>query len=129
MQIEIITDRRMIDWSEVSQVLAGAGMSRLEPDICRQLFEASQAAVFAFAEGRLVGTARALSDMIRQGVVYDVAVLPEYQGQGIGRRLMEGIMACLPGVSLILFASPGKEAFYEKLSFRRLKTGMAKFVR
>jgi hypothetical protein len=28
-----------------------------------------------------------------------------------------------------LYANVGKETFYEKLGFRRLKTGMAKFVK
>lgn len=129
MQLQIVTDPSAIDWAQVSHVLGEAGMSRLEPEIYRKIFEASQAVAFAFADGQMVGTARALSDRVRQGAVYDVAVLPDCQGQGIGGRLVEAIMAQLPGVSLILFASPGKEPFYEKLGFRRLKTGMAKFAR
>jgi len=42
---------------------------------------------------------------------------------------MENIMDKLPGCNFILYANVGKEAFYEKLGFRRLKTGMAKFVK
>lgn len=129
MQIQILTDPAAADWEQVSFVLAQAGMSQLDPSIWQSVFMASQARAFAFIDGRLVGTARALSDMIRQGAVYDVAVLPAYQAHGVGRALMGSIMAQLPGVSLILFASPGKEGFYETLGFRRLKTGMARFVR
>lgn len=77
----------------------------------------------------MIGTARAISDGVKQAAIYDVAILPEYQGKGIGKIMMENIMDKLPGCNFILYANVGKEAFYEKLGFRRLKTGMAKFVK
>jgi len=57
-----------------------------------------------------------------------VAVLPEYQGMGLGKMIVERIKECIPQCSIILYASPGKESFYEKLKFRKLKTGMALFL-
>lgn len=40
---------------------------------------------------------------------------------------METILDRLPTCNVILYASPGKEGFYEKHGFRRMKTGMALF--
>jgi len=40
---------------------------------------------------------------------------------------LKSIIDKLPVSSIILFAVPGKEGFYEKLDFKRLKTGMGKF--
>ena len=58
-----------------------------------------------------------------------MAVVPEFQKQGIGARIMRAILDRLPGCNVILYASPGKEDFYRKLGFRLMKTGMARFQR
>ncbi|MBC2579068.1 GNAT family N-acetyltransferase [Clostridium sp. DJ247] len=50
----------------------------------------------------------------------DVAVLPEYQGKNVGRTIVNGILKCIPQCNFILYASPGKEIFYEKLNFRKM---------
>ncbi|MFV0468947.1 MAG: hypothetical protein ACK5MK_08495 [Dysgonomonas sp.] len=36
-------------------------------------------------------------------------------------------MAKTPQCNFILYASPGKETFYKKLNFKKMKTGMALF--
>jgi len=84
--------------------------------------------VFAFDHEQLVGFGRAISDGVYQAAIYDLAVLPAYQGKGVGKLLLQQLVAQNPGCNFILYASPGKELFYEKSKFRRLKTGMALFV-
>ncbi|WP_399326795.1 GNAT family N-acetyltransferase [Tissierella sp.] len=56
-----------------------------------------------------------------------MAVSSEYQGKSIGRIIIEKILEGLPNCNCILYASPGKETFYEKFNFRKMKTGMALF--
>lgn len=118
-----------IDWEFVPEILKAVGMSYHEADIHRKTFFASAAVVFVFDDQRLVGFGRAISDGIIQAAIYDVAVLPDCQGMGIGKQIIEKLVASLPGCNFILYASPGKEIFYEKLNFRRMKTGMALFVK
>jgi ribosomal protein S18 acetylase RimI-like enzyme len=62
-----------------------------------------------------------------QAAIYDVAVLPEYQRKDIGSTIINSIIKLIPQCNFILYASPGKEAFYQRLGFRRMKTGMALF--
>ncbi len=76
----------------------------------------------------MIGCGRALSDAAFQSAIYDIALLPEYQGNGLGKLLVEEILKQLPESNVILYASPGKEAFYERFGFTRLKTGMGKFL-
>lgn len=128
MDIKLKYDIDDIDWKLVSDILNIAGLSSPEPGICQKAFQGSAAAAFAFVDGKMIGFARAISDGVRQAAIYDVALLPEYQGKGIGGMLIESIMQKLPGCNFILYSNLGKEAFYEKMGFRRLKTGMAKFV-
>jgi predicted N-acetyltransferase YhbS len=75
----------------------------------------------------LIGFGRALSDGVYQAALYDVAVLPEFQGKGVGTAIVKNILDRLASCNVILYASPGKEAFYRALGFRQLKTGMALF--
>jgi GNAT superfamily N-acetyltransferase len=58
----------------------------------------------------------------------NTAVLPEAQGKGIGKLIIETILEKLPHCNLILYATPGMEGFYKKLGFGSMKTGMALFT-
>ena len=104
-------------------------MSFHDADIHRQTFTNSASVVFVYNDQQLIGFGRAISDGLIQAAIYDVAVLPAYQGLGIGKKIIEKIVASLPGCNFILYSSPGKEPFYERLKFRRMKTGMALFVK
>jgi GNAT superfamily N-acetyltransferase len=99
------------------------------PEVHQKSFSGSASVIFVYDDDLLIGFARAISDGVTQAAVYDVAVLPAFQGNGIGKLMMEQIVSSLPGCSFILYASPGKEPFYEKLNFRKMKTGMALFVK
>jgi ribosomal protein S18 acetylase RimI-like enzyme len=129
MAVELRLDCDGVDWGRVSQTLERVGMAFFEPEKHRQAFEASHTTVFAYDGDALIGFGRAISDGVYQAAVYDCAVLPEYQGRGIGKRIVETILSRLPACNVVLYAAPGKEGFYEKLGFRRMKTGMARFVR
>jgi hypothetical protein len=41
---------------------------------------------------------------------------------------VQAIVKNTPNCNFILYASPGKEKFYEKEGFRQMKTGMALFM-
>ena len=117
-----------INWQEVSNILREVGMAWYPPEIQQKAFENSRVVVFAFDDNRLAGFGRVLSDGAYQAAVYDMAIIPEYQGKGIGSRIMRHFLEELPQCNFILYASPGKEAFYQKLEFRTMKTGMALFL-
>jgi ribosomal protein S18 acetylase RimI-like enzyme len=117
-----------IDWELVPKILKSVGMGFHSPEIHQKTFSVSASVVFVYDENQLIGFGRAISDGYIQAAIYDVAVLPQYQGKGIGRQIIERIVASLPGCNFILYAAPAKECFYQKLGFRRMKTGMALFV-
>ena len=127
MEIIIRCDCSGVDWKTVSETLQRVGMTYYAPETHQRAFEASHTTVFAYQGDRLIGFGRAISDGVCQGAVYDVAVVPEFQHQGIGTIIMKRILERLSGCNVILYASPGKEAFYQKLALRKMKTGMARF--
>lgn len=76
------------------------------------------------ADGSVVGIARCVGDRGMVAVLVDVAVLPDYQGRGIGseliRLLLDKIKEGLhPGqkVMVSLVAARGREGFYRRFGF------------
>lgn len=129
MEIEFKYDTDGIDWDAIAGTLKSVGMANYAPETHERAFKASYCTVFAYYEEKMVGFGRAISDGEYQAAIYDCAVLEACQGMGLGRRIVEEVLARLSGINVILYASPGKEGFYRKLGFKKMKTGMARFVK
>ena len=127
MEVDVKQDCAGVDWKAVSDTLKSVGMAHHEPDVHRKAFEASHTTVFVYHADQLIGFGRAISDSIYQAAIYDCAVLLEFQGKGIGTIIMKNILPRISHCNVILYASPGKEGFYRKHGFRKMKTGMAQF--
>ena len=76
--------------------------------------------------GRIVAMGRMLFDFGYTAYLGDVIVHPEYQGQGIGKKIVEYLIdrtmeAASEGerIMFILGAAKDKEGFYEKFGFQR----------
>ncbi len=125
--ITYLTQPNGVNWNEAVLVIhrAPLGSRARDPEQLRRAFEASYAMVFVFDAEKLIGMARALCDGQYQAAIYDVVLLPEYQGRGIGKSMMKLIHDQLPVENVILYAVPDKVGFYEKCGFRKLRTGMA----
>ena len=122
-------DLAAVDWSELSALYRVAPLGDKSPADLALVFGNSMYRTFAFESGRLVGAGRALADGRDCAYLCDVAVHPEYQGQGLGRQIIESLLArCRGHRKIILYAVPGREAFYERLGFRRMTTAMAIFA-
>jgi ribosomal protein S18 acetylase RimI-like enzyme len=127
MNLNIKQDCNGVDWRSVSETLKSVGMGYYDPDVHRRAFESSHTTVFVYHAGTLIGFGRAISDGAYQAAIYDCAVIPEFQGKGIGKTIMQNILCRVSQCNIILYASPGKEGFYQKHGFRKMKTGMALF--
>ncbi|NTU56464.1 MAG: GNAT family N-acetyltransferase [Anaerolineales bacterium] len=117
-----------MNWEELSNLYRIAPLGEKKPEDLRVSFSNSLYKCFVFDGEKLIGAGRALADGIDCSYICDLAVHPDYQGSGIGK----GIVSRLVEFSkdhrkIILYSVPGKEAFYRKLGFRRMKTAMAIF--
>lgn len=70
----------------------------------------------AWEDDRLVGCVRALSDLHFRSVIIDLAVLPEYQRQGIGAELVRRCREACTSSEWLVQTDKAK-GFYEKIGF------------
>lgn len=98
-----------------------------DPETIRLAVEETDLFVHAWDGSRLVATARVLTDGAYYATLWDVIVDPDYQGQGIGREVMERAVNPFVGRGfsfIALYAAEGKEGFYEQLGFAGHPRGM-----
>ena len=86
--------------------------------------------VKAKIDEKTVGMGRLIGDGSLSFMVKDVAILPEYQRQGIGKKIMENMIAHIKqqiprgqNVCVELFSGFEKEAFYEQFGFGKKPDG------
>ncbi|MGR3273640.1 GNAT family N-acetyltransferase [Acaryochloris marina NIES-2412] len=67
----------------------------------------------------LIGFARATSDGIYRAMVWDVVIHPDYRGQGLGRQLVQTLLAHpqMNRVERIYLTTTHQQSFYEHIGF------------
>ncbi|SDI68738.1 GNAT family N-acetyltransferase [Variovorax sp. OV700] len=117
-----------IDWEELSRLYQAAPLGNKQPDGLKLVFSNSMFKCFAYDDSRLVGVGRAMADGLDCSYICDVAVHPSHQGTGLGKEIVSRLVDLSKGHrKIILYAVAGKEPFYKKFGFRRMKTAMAIF--
>ena len=127
MTYRIQYDTEAVDWSIVSGLLSHFGLSHLDAETQKQVFENSYAVAFVFDGERLIGFGRAISDGICQAAIYNIALDETYHGKGLGREIINSLVKQVSHCNIILFTHPDTVSLYEHLGFRRMKTGMAMY--
>ena len=117
-----------VDWDELSALYKVAPLGDKPAANLKIVFTNSRYRCFVRQSGRIVGVGRALADGVDTSYICDVAVLPAYQGTGLGKQIVGKLVELSRGhKKILLYAVPGKEPFYRKFGFARMKTAMAIF--
>jgi spermidine synthase len=94
------------------------------PEFLNYIVKDSAIFAGAFSGKKLIGMGRALSDLASDAYIQDIAVLKEFRGKGIGKKIIQILIKNLKekGVDWIgLVAQPGTFSFYKELGFEILK--------
>lgn len=107
-------DTHEIDLDQLTELFNAVGWERRTADRDRlaQLVRGSLYVVSAWDSDRLVGFARAISDGATNAYISTVAVLPEYQKRGIGREVIQRLLADHDGIQFVLHANDNAYPFY-----------------
>ena len=113
-----------VDGEAIKKIYLAVGWADETCDvlILSQLAEKSTIFVGAFddSNNELIGMGRVLSDGISDACIQDVAVLPQYRNQGIGKAIIKLLsQECLSrGIDWVqLIASPAGKKLYESCGF------------
>lgn len=68
---------------------------------------------------RLIGFARATSDGVYRATIWDVVIHPDYRGAGLGRKLVETVLAhpLINRVERVYLMTTHQQRFYEQIGF------------
>lgn len=117
-----------VDWHELQALYDAAPLGKKSAADLQIAFGNSRHRCFVRERGLLVGVGRALADGVDCAYLCDIAVMPSHQGTGLGKAIVQHLLAQVQGhKKVILYAVPGKEPFYKKFGFRRMRTAMAIF--
>lgn len=81
-------------------------------------FKNSTLVLSAWDEEKLVGCIRVISDKIVRSIIQDFAVLPEYQGKGIGTELLKRCLLVYPKSEWLVPTIKENISYYEKRGFK-----------
>lgn len=128
IEYEVKTSTHGVKFEEVNEILHFYGLSELDTEHQKHVFENSFAVVFLLMNGKVIGTGRAISDGICQAAIYNVAVKDEYRGNGLGKIILDQLLMQVKGCNVILYTHPKHIGLYEHWGFSKMKTGYALYV-
>ncbi len=69
----------------------------------------------------MIGCARATSDGIYRATIWDVVIDEDYQGGGLGRKLVQTVLSHprMCRVERVYLMTTYKQSFYERIGFQR----------
>jgi GNAT superfamily N-acetyltransferase len=122
-QYAISTDPARLDREAIHRYLSTEAY--WSPGVPRETVERSidNSLVFGLYDGAAqVGFARVVTDRATFGWIADVYVLAEHRGKGLGKRLVEAILAHpdLQGVRRLLLATADAHGLYRRYGFGEL---------
>lgn len=97
MIFEWFDSQGTIDWHELSMLYALAPLGDKKPEDLKVAFSNSKFKCFIFESQKLIGVGRALADGVDCSYICGVAVLPEYQGYGLGKEIVLRFVALSKG--------------------------------
>jgi predicted GNAT family acetyltransferase len=119
------TDLAGVDWATVKGDLARDRFDNgRTPEELARSFAASAHVSIAWADGRVVGTARLLADGVCNAYLVDVWTAGSHRRRGIASAMVAGLLARVPGHHVALFTEHA-ESLYTRLGFEVEEVGMS----
>ena len=130
MNIQEITFGHEISIEDYNNLRGSVDFIRIIPKRAECALAHSLYKIIALDHGKPVGMARVVGDGGYVFFICDVIVHPDYQSQGLGRKIIENVLGWLEDqveegetIMVNLMSAMNKEEFYGKLGFHRRPFG------
>lgn len=115
------------DIKSISSLYESAGWFDYTEDLekLEEAFKNSLKIISAWHEEKLIGLIRVVGDGLTIIYIQDIVVLPEYQGNGIGRGLIYSVLDEYKDVKQKILISEDKDSsieFYKNIGFKSIDT-------
>lgn len=115
------------DIKSISSLYESAGWLDYTEDLekLEEAFKNSLKIISAWHEEKLIGLIRVVGDGLTIIYIQDIVVLPEYQGNGIGRGLIYSVLDEYKDVKQKILISEDKDSsieFYKNIGFKSIDT-------
>jgi ribosomal protein S18 acetylase RimI-like enzyme len=125
-QIQFRVSRDDIELDQLQELFDGAAFwaRDRDPNDLAIALAHSNPVISAWDSDRLIGFARATSDGIYRATIWDVVVHPEYQGAGLGRKLVQTVLSHphMVRVERVYLMTTNQQAFYKRIGFEENST-------
>jgi ribosomal protein S18 acetylase RimI-like enzyme len=125
-QIQFCTDKQRIDIQQLQNLLSKTAFwaKEREPEDLKIAIANSNPVVTVWDCQDLIGFARATSDGIYRAAIWDVVIAPEYQGRGLGRKLVETVLShpIVSKVERVYLTTTHQQSFYRRIGFEANNT-------
>ena len=120
--IQFCTDRDRADIVQIQELFKAAAFWARERKIedWEIAIANSEPVVTVWDSTKAIGFARATSDGIYRATIWDVAIHPDYQGAGLGRKLVQTVLSHprMCRVERVYLMTTYKQSFYERIGFQ-----------
>ncbi len=116
-------DLSKIDWVYICELFSKVNWRTRIPEEIEKAFRSSTWTLFIYDEDRLIGFGRTIDDGRYYAMLGDVVVDPDFQGNGIGKKIVSTLNGLLENYHFVtLTAAPGKESFYQSMGWKKQTT-------
>lgn len=121
--IKIVENKISID--NFNYLTDKVGWGTRDTKIVEEALNNTLYSVSIYDDNKIIGYGRIIGDKTIFLYIQDIMVIPEYQGQKVGTKIMNTLLTKVdeykkinPNIRTYLGASKGKEKFYEKFGFK-----------
>lgn len=118
-------DENRISVDDFNCLTDKVGWGTREDNIVEEALNNTLYSVSIYDDDKIIGYGRIIGDKTIFLYIQDIMVIPEYQGQKIGTKIMNALLTKIeeykkvnPNIRTYLGSSKGKEKFYEKFGFK-----------
>jgi GNAT superfamily N-acetyltransferase len=123
LDIRYSSNTENVRWGEIVSLFNAVGWAPRIPGEIEKAFRTSTHLRIAYFGEKIVGFGRTVDDGKYYAIIADLIVDPEFQGRGIGTRILNELRDELKEyIFTSLTAAPGKDGFYVQQGWLRQKS-------
>ncbi|NEO82678.1 MAG: GNAT family N-acetyltransferase [Spirulina sp. SIO3F2] len=124
--IQFKSGHSMVDFAQVQTLLQKTAFWAQDRNLAdlETAIAYSDPVITVWNHTQLIGFARATSDRVYRATIWDVLIHPDYQKCGLGRKLVETVLAHphVNHVERVYLMTTYKQAFYKRIGFTENST-------